>query len=246
MATDNLNQLLAVLAHELRNPLAAIRNALRVLEELGGGEHTLRQRRVIERQVQHLARRVDELMEALQLALSKAAPESEALDLDEFTAQFLAALALASSAGHAEKRTDAPAEAAAGGGTEGGCGLSILVVEDNLDGRESLRDLLEVWGHDVDLAEDGRQGLERALAAPHDVALIDIGLPGLDGNEVARGIRAAPSTDDISLIAMTGYGRPEDRRRAFQAGFDTYLVKPVDPADLARLLGDVRPHRLTS
>jgi signal transduction histidine kinase len=121
-------------------------------------------------------------------------------------------------------------------------GLHILVVEDNLDGRESLRDLLEIWGHRVALAENGPQGVERALSDPPDVALIDIGLPGLDGNEVARRIRAAGDADhSMALIAMTGYGQPEDRRRAFQAGFDNYLVKPVDPAQLARLLAEVRP-----
>jgi signal transduction histidine kinase/CheY-like chemotaxis protein len=117
-------------------------------------------------------------------------------------------------------------------------GLSILVVEDNLDGRESLRDLLEIWGHQVKLAETGPQGVERALAEHPDVALIDIGLPGLDGNEVARRIRAAVDTKHMALIAMTGYGQPEDRRRALQAGFNSYLVKPVDPAHLARLLAE--------
>jgi signal transduction histidine kinase/CheY-like chemotaxis protein len=125
-------------------------------------------------------------------------------------------------------------------------GLTVLVVEDNLDGRESLRDLLEVWGHNVELAENGTQGVEKALAAQPDVALIDIGLPGFDGNEVARRIRAVFGTDHMSLIAMTGYGQPEDRRRALQAGFDTYLVKPVDPGHLARLLAEVRQQRLTT
>jgi signal transduction histidine kinase/ActR/RegA family two-component response regulator len=119
--------------------------------------------------------------------------------------------------------------------------LRILVVEDNLDGRESLRDLLEIWGHAVDLAETGPQGVEKALEGQPDVALVDIGLPGLDGNEVARRIRAAFGTDHMELIAMTGYGQAEDRRRALQAGFDSYLVKPVDPAQLGRLLAAVRP-----
>jgi signal transduction histidine kinase/ActR/RegA family two-component response regulator len=121
--------------------------------------------------------------------------------------------------------------------------LRILIVEDNLDGRESLRDLLEIWGHEVVLAEDGAQGVEKALESQPDVALVDIGLPGLDGNEVARRIRAAFATDHVELIAMTGYGQPEDRRRALQAGFDSYLVKPVDPAHLGRLLTAVRPGR---
>jgi signal transduction histidine kinase/CheY-like chemotaxis protein len=119
--------------------------------------------------------------------------------------------------------------------------LRILIVEDNLDGRESLRDLLEIWGHTVELAEDGSQGVAKALEHNPDVALVDIGLPGFDGNEVARRIRASSQTDHMELIAMTGYGQPEDRRRALQAGFDSYLVKPVDPAHLGRLLAAVRP-----
>jgi CheY-like chemotaxis protein len=117
--------------------------------------------------------------------------------------------------------------------------LHILVVEDNPDGRESLRDLLEIWGHEVELAENGPDGVKSALGYQPDVALIDIGLPGLDGNEVAQRIRAALEGDRMALIAMTGYGQPEDRRRALQAGFDAYLVKPVDPGELARTLRDL-------
>jgi signal transduction histidine kinase/CheY-like chemotaxis protein len=118
-------------------------------------------------------------------------------------------------------------------------GLRILVVEDNHDGRESLRDLLELWGHDVETAANGPDGVEAALTSLPDVALIDIGLPGLDGNEVAQRIRAVLDGDAMALIAMTGYGQPEDRRRALQAGFDAYLVKPVDPDDLARNLQEL-------
>jgi CheY-like chemotaxis protein/anti-sigma regulatory factor (Ser/Thr protein kinase) len=117
--------------------------------------------------------------------------------------------------------------------------LRILVVEDNRDGRESLRDLLEIWGHRVEVAENGPEGVKHALGSQLDVALIDIGLPGLDGNEVAQRIRAALDGDRMALVAMTGYGQPEDRRRALQAGFDAYLVKPVDPDDLARTLREV-------
>jgi signal transduction histidine kinase/ActR/RegA family two-component response regulator len=117
--------------------------------------------------------------------------------------------------------------------------LRILVVEDNRDGRESLRDLLEIWGHEVELAENGPDGVKQALASQFDVALIDIGLPGLDGNEVAQRIRAALDGDRMALVAMTGYGQPEDRRRALQAGFDAYLVKPVDPNELARTLREL-------
>ncbi|HEY8019453.1 MAG TPA: ATP-binding protein [Thermoanaerobaculia bacterium] len=130
-------------------------------------------------------------------------------------------------------------EAPGGGDT----GLLVLVVEDNPDGRESLRDLLEIWGHRVVLAEDGNAGLAQALATHPDVALIDIGLPGIDGNELARRIRATFNGDCPCLIAMTGYGQPEDRARALQAGFDTYLVKPVEPDTLSRLLAETRERR---
>ncbi len=127
-------------------------------------------------------------------------------------------------------------------------GLRILVVEDNRDGRESLRDLLEIWGHHVDMAENGPDGVEMALSLQPEVALVDIGLPGLDGNEVAQRIRASLDSDRMTLIAMTGYGQPEDRRRALQAGFDAYLVKPVNPAELTRTLsqlaGRTRPGRV--
>ncbi len=122
-----------------------------------------------------------------------------------------------------------PAERPAGG-------LHVLIVEDNPDGRETLRELLEIWGYKVSVASTGPEGLELAFSVRPEVALIDIGLPGMDGNEVARQIRAILDEDEISLIAMTGYGQPEDRRRALQAGFDRYLVKPVDPAVLSQLL----------
>jgi signal transduction histidine kinase/ActR/RegA family two-component response regulator len=123
-------------------------------------------------------------------------------------------------------------------GNAPGPGLRVLVIEDNRDGRESLRDLLEIWGYRVELAEDGPSGLAQALASPPDVALVDIGLPGLDGNEVARRIRATLNGNTPCLIAMTGYGQPEDKGRALAAGFDSYLVKPVDPETLARLLAE--------
>jgi CheY-like chemotaxis protein len=117
-------------------------------------------------------------------------------------------------------------------------GLHVLVVEDNEDGRESLRELLEIWGHQVSVAGNGPEGVEMAFSIRPEVALVDIGLPGMDGNEVARRIRTLLDGNEISLIAMTGYGQPEDRRRALQAGFDRYLVKPVDPAVLSQLLSE--------
>jgi len=112
---------------------------------------------------------------------------------------------------------------------------SILIVEDNDDARDALRMLLELDGHMVEAAAEGIQALEITRANDPDLALVDIGLPGIDGYEVARRIRAADKRRPF-LIALTGYGQPEDRRRAAEAGFDSMLVKPVDPAALTDLL----------
>ena len=112
----------------------------------------------------------------------------------------------------------------------------VLLIEDNADAREMLRTALELSGHTVDEADDGAAGLARAEAARPDAAIVDIGLPGIDGYEVARRLRALAGGGDIVLIALTGYGQPEDRRRSEEAGFDTHLVKPVDPAALERTL----------
>lgn len=118
-------------------------------------------------------------------------------------------------------------------------GLTILLVEDHDDAREAMRTLLELDGHVVQATGDGQQGIEMAKAMTFDVALIDIGLPGADGYEVARRIRSLHGHQP-SLVALTGYGQPEDRKLATDAGFDAHLVKPVDPADLASVLARLR------
>jgi len=127
----------------------------------------------------------------------------------------------------------APDELARGGP---GRPKRVLVVEDNPDVAELMRLQLRMWGHEVSTAEDGHSGLQAALRLRPDVALIDVGLPGLDGYEVARQVRSAEGGDRIRLVALTGYGRPEDRDRALAAGFDAHLVKPVDPRQLQDLL----------
>jgi CheY-like chemotaxis protein len=105
-------------------------------------------------------------------------------------------------------------------------GLHVLVVEDHEDSREMLRHLLESAGHRVSEAADGPTAVAEALRLQPDAALIDVGLPGLDGYEVAKRIREAGMTQ-TRLIALSGFGRPEDRSRAHAAGFDDHLVKPV-------------------
>jgi len=114
-------------------------------------------------------------------------------------------------------------------------GRSILIVEDNADARDALGALLELEGHVVAAAGEGHQALELVRATDPDIALVDIGLPGIDGYEVARRVRAVDGRRPV-LIALTGYGQPEDRRRASEAGFDGLLVKPVDPTALTTLL----------
>jgi CheY-like chemotaxis protein len=111
----------------------------------------------------------------------------------------------------------------------------VLLIEDNDDAREALRVLLELDGYDVEAAADGAQGLEIARGKTPAVALIDIGLPGMDGYEVARRLRALAGRQSF-LVALTGYSDPDDRRRAEEAGFDAHVVKPVDPDELNRLL----------
>jgi CheY-like chemotaxis protein len=115
----------------------------------------------------------------------------------------------------------------------------ILVVEDNTDNREMMRILLEASGHEVHDAGDGVSGVELAVQLEPDTVLIDIGLPGIDGYEVARQIRAK-LRDRSRLIALSGYGRQKDRERAFDAGFDDHLLKPVDPARLVEVLAAAR------
>jgi CheY-like chemotaxis protein len=109
----------------------------------------------------------------------------------------------------------------------------VLVVEDNRDSREMVRVLLEVWGHQVEVARDGVEGVRKALDWLPEVAVVDIGLPLLDGYEVARRVRAA-LRGQVRLIALTGYGSPEDRAQALASGFDAHLVKPADPEELRR------------
>jgi CheY-like chemotaxis protein/anti-sigma regulatory factor (Ser/Thr protein kinase) len=112
----------------------------------------------------------------------------------------------------------------------------ILVVEDNDDAREAVRLLLETAGHEVHEANDGRAGLQAALETTPDVAIVDLGLPGIDGFELAKRLRASPAGSRIRLVALTGYGQPEDRVRAAEAGFDAHLVKPVDEQRLLAAL----------
>jgi signal transduction histidine kinase len=134
--------------------------------------------------------------------------------------------------------------------------VRVLIVEDNLDAAETLTEMFEFWGHDVRIARDGPGALSEAHTYRPDVVLLDIGLPGMDGYEVARRLREIersdaaahngrkgsgrrPAAGPMLLVALTGYGQEEDRRLAQEAGFDLHFTKPVDPQELQRLVATV-------
>jgi PAS domain S-box-containing protein len=120
---------------------------------------------------------------------------------------------------------------------------SVVVVDDNTDAAESMAMLLRNVGHDVRIEHDGIRALKELTRELPDIVLLDIGLPGLSGYEVAKRLRQHPGGDSVRIYAMTGYGQEEDRRRSMEAGFDGHLVKPVVPSDLFALVdAGPRPH----
>ena len=119
----------------------------------------------------------------------------------------------------------------------------MLVVDDNVDAAVMLTMLLEAAGHEVFVEHGSKRALERARAESPDVCLLDIGLPEMDGNELAQRLRAQPETAASVLIAVTGYGQESDRRYALAAGFNHHLVKPVDTRKLGEILKDVSTSR---
>ena len=121
-------------------------------------------------------------------------------------------------------------------------GRKILVVDDNVDSADLIALLLESVGHEVRTAYAGNRALDQADAFRPDIVLLDLGLPDLDGYEVARRIRTLPWGGDVVLVAISGWGRDEDRRRSTAAGFDRHLTKPVDPDLLFRTIRDAAPN----
>jgi two-component system CheB/CheR fusion protein len=111
----------------------------------------------------------------------------------------------------------------------------ILLVEDNVDAAETLADVLRIAGHEVEVAHDGVEGIRRATALRPEAILCDIGLPGIDGYEVARRLRADGGAETF-LVALTGYALPDDLRRAREAGFDAHLTKPAHPDEIEDVL----------
>jgi CheY-like chemotaxis protein len=115
----------------------------------------------------------------------------------------------------------------------------ILLADDNRDALETLARLLQLGGHEIYKAMDGVQALEAATRVRPDLVLLDIGMPGMDGYEVARRIRSQPWGRAAMLVALTGWGQESDRKRSRDAGFDTHCIKPLDPQRLSMLLASL-------
>lgn len=118
----------------------------------------------------------------------------------------------------------------------------LLVVDDNRDAAESMSMLLEMWGHEVAFAYDGPSAIQTAEQWRPEAVFLDIGLPGMDGYEVAERLRELPQARDAVLIAITGYGQEDDRVRSRRAGIDHHLVKPVAPDALRSLIDSLQLH----
>jgi signal transduction histidine kinase/ActR/RegA family two-component response regulator len=358
-ANRSKDEFLAMLSHELRNPLGAIGSAIQVLDRVADPAVAARARLVIARQTQHLSRLVEDLLDVSRAMTGKIAVRTEVVDLGAVAERAVAGLVGRHPARAGDIALDARSVHVVGDGvrleqvvnnlvenalkytpsggrvgvtvheedgaavlavddsgvgiaadllphvfdlfvqadrslerTAGGLGIGltlvrqivelhggtvqaasagvgcgsrftvrlpattiaprapgalparsdrrnrILVVEDNDDAREMLRELATLLGHEVHEAVDGAGGVDAALRLLPDLTLVDIGLPGIDGYEVARRIRSEPRGRSLRLVALTGYGRSEDRERALAGGYDEHLVKPVDPARLAALLRD--------
>jgi CheY-like chemotaxis protein len=121
--------------------------------------------------------------------------------------------------------------------------MKVMVADDNRDAAVSLGALLEMSGHEVLIAHDGEQALTIARQAVPDAMILDIGMPRLTGDQVARAVRSEPWGQRVFLVAVTGWGEPDDKARASAAGFDHHLTKPVDLDEMEKLLGDFEAKR---
>jgi CheY-like chemotaxis protein len=121
----------------------------------------------------------------------------------------------------------------------------VLVVDDNHDAADSLAMLLRLAEQDVRVAYDGSTSLAHAQEFQPELVFLDIGMPGMDGYEVARRLRQQPGLENAVLVAVTGWGQEEDRRRSLEAGFDGHIVKPAEPRNLREFFAHPKLHRRT-
>ncbi|HEY4338366.1 MAG TPA: response regulator [Steroidobacteraceae bacterium] len=140
---------------------------------------------------------------------------------------------------HVQAVRPAPATAESAASEDQRRSARVLIVDDNRDAAQSLALMLDLEGHEVRTAADGLEALEVAEAFRPKVVLLDIGMPGIDGYETARRLRARPWAKSTLLCAQTGWGQEDDKRMARSAGFDRHLVKPIDPEELNRILAEV-------
>jgi signal transduction histidine kinase len=150
--------------------------------------------------------------------------------------EFVIRLPVAEDAPATSARDEKPVDVVVAAGKPGV--RSIVIIEDNADIRDLLRIKLRQLGHQVDVAEDGVKGLEKVLETKPEIALVDIGLPALDGYEVAKRVREALGAS-IYLVALTGYGQADDKRKALESGFNVHLTKPADFVDLQNVIGRI-------
>ncbi len=176
-----------------------------------------------------LARRIAEVHDGTLTAASKGKDKGA-----QFTLRLPATAAVQQSAGAAAEKPPAPVARA----------QRVLVVDDNIDAAATLQLLLNSLGHETRVVHDGFQALEAAAEFVPDIVLLDIGLPGLDGYEVARRLRVLRRDRPLRIVAITGWGQDADRERSREAGVDVHLVKPVDPMTLTSLLASSNGHTL--
>jgi CheY-like chemotaxis protein len=251
------DEFLAMLGHELRNPLAPMQQAVELMQAHASGEdppYLRKARTVLVRQVEHLSRLVDVLLDAERRPPIGAGPRepSAAVALVRRVVELHGGRVVTDveGAGRDEQLrvwlpAAPPEELPASKSPVATAGRSrqILVVDDNEDAAEMLALVLRKRGYAVVLAFDGEEALAMAQAHRPEVVLLDIGLPGIDGYEVARRLRARATSEQLMLVAVTGYGQPADRLRSREAGFDHHLVKPVAMEKLLPLLDS--PPQLT-
>jgi CheY-like chemotaxis protein len=206
------DETLAAITHDLRNSLASIVSALQILRLQRYPNAIAEQAgKTIERQAEHLVLLADHLSELAGV------PKST------------------------RRRDDALRLPAAGDRAEEIHPRRILVVDDNRDAADSAGTLLLLWGHQVRVAYDGPSALTMAREYLPEVCLLDLGMPGMNGYEVADHMRRDPALVSMRLIAMTGFDTEADLQRTREAGFDAHLVKPVEIAALQEVLGERTP-----